>query len=237
MVFEAKRAQHEHYRLPPTELANIWLGARLTWVGIQWFNHVALPDFPNVTGTNESNYGSRRVRGLRHSKECIQRFSHNVRSWGKKSLIGPQWLAWILSHCCQATNRNTQEKRWKQLAVMMCGLHYIKYYFIKQFCIIWNYFIFYETLYTLWSHLIIPFLCFILLQTSHMNSFLGFKQPHLSYFSVTFPHQVPVSTLFSLYSDYPGPCEPVNTSVTTLYFPCDMALLSPTCVAPSLTHS
>ena len=42
---------------------------------------------------------------------------------------------------------------------------------------------------------------------------------------------------YSLYSDYPGPCEPVNTSVTTLYFPHDMALLSPTCVAPSLTHS
>lgn len=29
-VFEAKRTQHAHYRLPPTELANIWLGARLT---------------------------------------------------------------------------------------------------------------------------------------------------------------------------------------------------------------
>lgn len=72
----------------------------------------------------------------------------------------------------------------------------------------------------LYSH---PFSFFYSTTNFSPGSFFLFKQPNFIYLSVTFPHQVPVGILCSFYT---GPRGPVNTSVTTLYFSRDMALLS-----------
>lgn len=79
----------------PTEPANFWFSARLTWMMIEWFNRSGSPNF---IGQNVSSYDSSdHFAGVVMLKIMYPlfyiRFFQNVSLWGK-SVFGSQCIPW-----------------------------------------------------------------------------------------------------------------------------------------------